>query len=361
MVIFFLAPALTSGYFYLRVIRTLLAQERRVERNRILSIAFSLSWLLWVVTWIPNYAFGFLELTKLDFSEIYGGRKDTFLGYFFSLKSSIQMLYPHLNVFIYLMVLPRFRQYHVDLLKKIKNIIFGEINARKSRKVCLAMTAVVFTVCCLFSVIFFSILSSNTLVHTVRSFKLVQEPVLTNRKSFASLRISHNDVTIKKDASSFRDVCANQHGRIDYRYRRCFFTLEFENPGLNFSEQVTQCRTHGGILSYPRSLEESEFIWKIRRENQNLHPQFKEFIHVGFQVSVKDILHPEFLSLDGKLAISSATHEHMFYKHRGFFFVFKGPSICLTDSALLTECLPRDPTTRCVCSADFEQLHALKV
>ena len=356
MVLFFLVPAAASGYFYWCVIRNLLAQEKRVGRNRALSVAFLLSWFLWVLTWIPNYAFGFLETSNMDSVEFYGANWDTLLGYLYCLKSSLQMLYSHLNIFIFLIVLQKFRDYHVNFFKNIKNAVFGEKVEIKRGKTVLVLIAVAFVVCSLFSVMVFSILSSNAMVHRSRGFSSVQQTLLANRKAFTTMRMSHNDVTIKDDTSNFRYVCADQRGDLDYWYRRCYFALKFDKPGLNFTEQISQCRTRGGILSYPRSVDESKFIWSIL-EKHKIQDQFKEFIFVGFELDVKGGgVHPGFTSLDGKLTISSGTHEMMFYRHRGFFFVFKGPSICLTDLTLLSQCLPRDLSTRCVCSIDFEKL-----
>ena len=352
MVLFFLAPAVASGYFYWCVIRNLLAQEKRVGRNRALSVAFLLSWFLWVLTWIPNYAFGFLETPNIDSVEFYGANWDTLLGYLYCLKSSLQMLYSHLNIFIFLIVLQKFREYQVNFFKNIKNAVFGEKVEIKSGKTVLILIVVALVVWCLFSVTVFSILTSNTMGHRSRGLSSVRETLLTNRKAFPKVRMSHSDVTIKDHTSNFRHVCADQRGHLDYRYRRCYFALKFDKPGLNFTEQVSQCRTRGGILSYPRSVDESNFIWNIL-EKHKIQDPFKEFIFVGFESKGKGGFHPGFTSLDGKLTISSGTHEMMFYRHRGFFFIFTGPSMCLTDLALLSQCLPRDLSTRCVCSIDF--------
>ena len=119
-IVFFSIPALASGYFYVQVIRNLLKQEKRVERNRALSVAFVLSWVLWVLCWVPNYAFGYFEVTTYGHNDLgYGPKMDTFLGYFFSLKSSIQMLYSQLNVLLYVIVLQKFQDCHVAVFQKI--------------------------------------------------------------------------------------------------------------------------------------------------------------------------------------------------------------------------------------------------
>ena len=119
-VIFFTLPALASGCLYFKVIRNLLKQEKRVGRNKALSVAFVLSWVLWILCWVPNYVFGYFGVTTHGHNELsYGPKMDKFLGYFFSLKTSIQILYSQLNVLIYVIVLKKFQDCHVAVFRTI--------------------------------------------------------------------------------------------------------------------------------------------------------------------------------------------------------------------------------------------------
>ena len=118
----FAVPAVLSGLFYAMVITKLLKRERDAIRNRSLTIAFAISWLLWVVCWVP-YFWGMttesdsryfeLRLVSGDFSLKHG------LQSAFSLsKYSIQMIYSHLNALIFIIVLKPFREWLVQLLKR---------------------------------------------------------------------------------------------------------------------------------------------------------------------------------------------------------------------------------------------------
>ena len=55
LVIFFLLPAVVSGYFYFAISKSLKTQEKRKERNKTLIRAFIISWVLWIVCWSPEY------------------------------------------------------------------------------------------------------------------------------------------------------------------------------------------------------------------------------------------------------------------------------------------------------------------
>ena len=80
-VLFFAGPTLITGFFYGRIGWVLLHQDRRVSRNRVLTMAFFLSWLFWVILWIPNfilmiYCEKYLKLDGLQASEIQNKPKD---------------------------------------------------------------------------------------------------------------------------------------------------------------------------------------------------------------------------------------------------------------------------------------------
>ena len=121
----FAVPAVLSGLFYAKVIIKLLKRERDAMRNRSLTIAFVISWLLWVFCWVP-YFWGMttsnesgvrvgymMNIVSGDFSLKHG------LQSAFSLsKYSIQMIYSHLNALIFIIVLKPFREWLKGLLKR---------------------------------------------------------------------------------------------------------------------------------------------------------------------------------------------------------------------------------------------------
>ena len=121
----FAVPAVLSGLFYAMVIIKLLKRERDAMRNRSLTIAFVISWLLWVFCWVP-YFWGMttsnesgvqvgyiLNVVSGDFSLKHG------LQSAFSLsKYSIQMIYSHLNALIFIIVLKPFRERLKGLFKR---------------------------------------------------------------------------------------------------------------------------------------------------------------------------------------------------------------------------------------------------
>ena len=119
----FLVPALAAGFFYARVVQNLWKQERRVARNRALSLTFIFSWALWILCWTPNYLVGFLEVTGRDGHFSFGGHWDSFLGYMFCLKLNIQMLYSHINVLVYVVQLQKFQDYHLMVFGKVRRVL----------------------------------------------------------------------------------------------------------------------------------------------------------------------------------------------------------------------------------------------
>ena len=113
IVVFFIIPALLAGYFYQRVIIVFSKQQRRVSRNRQLSIAFGISWFLWVVCWIPSYVVSLMQLLSYEQFDSLSYNVDSVIGYLASFRVPIQMLYSHINPFVYLVVLKKFQEHHL--------------------------------------------------------------------------------------------------------------------------------------------------------------------------------------------------------------------------------------------------------
>ena len=87
-VVFFLIPAFLSAALYIKVGVTLKRQKKRAERNRVLTLAFALSWLAWVICWSPNVlvvAKENYETTQYwdDYLADYKSRNQDYLGYYY--------------------------------------------------------------------------------------------------------------------------------------------------------------------------------------------------------------------------------------------------------------------------------------
>ena len=66
LIVHFILPILACCFLYANLGYRLLQHERRAKRNRVLTLAFFLSWLLWVVCWLPNYT-----LTSMQIADKY--------------------------------------------------------------------------------------------------------------------------------------------------------------------------------------------------------------------------------------------------------------------------------------------------
>ena len=110
-------PASISAFCYFRLAIKLFQRGRHVSRNRNLTIAFLVSWILWIVCWCPNY----LGMTFYD-EENYGEAKresltkksnlsSVLLKHLMTTRIPFQMLYSHINPLIFLVVMKPFRQW----------------------------------------------------------------------------------------------------------------------------------------------------------------------------------------------------------------------------------------------------------
>ena len=127
-------PATLSGYFYLRVAIKLLNRERNQSRNRNLTIAFILSWFLWIICWTPSYwAMSFdVSAFESDYENDSQSWRSQFYWlqvYFVLFRTSFQMSYSHLNAVIFLIVLKPFRVWIIEMLKKTCHSVVGKWEA----------------------------------------------------------------------------------------------------------------------------------------------------------------------------------------------------------------------------------------
>ena len=136
---------------------------------------------------------------------------------------------------------------------------------------------------------------------------------------------------------SHRVICAEQNGQLNFNSRRCFFQLEFSQPGRNFTLQVEECKNHGGILTYPRDEAELKFVWEFfEKQNPDLIAQdlAATFLHMGFVRIEGGATVPErefvnnYASVDGKMTVNSLSHQSLFYRKASRILVpFNGVSI----------------------------------
>ena len=66
-----------------------------------------------------------------------------------------------------------------------------------------------------------------------------------------------------------RISCANNRGRIDYYFKRCYFMEHHSGTGLNLTEQVQHCQSRDAFLTYPRTGIEIDFLWYLYRTWMN--------------------------------------------------------------------------------------------
>ena len=111
-VLVFFFPASFSGYFYFKVIQKLLHQERRLVRNRFISVSLILSWLLWVLTWTPKFVLGLLQLSEKPQNYTLGSILNGGLSYLVPTQTAIQILYSQMNPIMYLILLKKFGEHH---------------------------------------------------------------------------------------------------------------------------------------------------------------------------------------------------------------------------------------------------------
>ena len=179
-ILFFTIPVIVSAFFYVKIIFTLAKRNKQVGRNNVLTLAFALSWLFWVICWFPNvfviaqknykdtlhhrwkdyagsmydygnyyneYDFYEYDYEKYSFSQdnyntndyykndYYGNdyynydyvdgvysavdRYEFVISYARLFRIPFQLFYSHLNPLLYLMVLKKYQQHHKKILLRL--------------------------------------------------------------------------------------------------------------------------------------------------------------------------------------------------------------------------------------------------
>ena len=107
-------PACLSGYFYNRISRVILSRDRDAGRNRNLSIAFTISWFVWVLSWVPNYL-----LIMFDQPTFKNGILYSLYKYLSFYRVTLQMIASQSNPVFLLIVVKPFQVYMRGMFSSI--------------------------------------------------------------------------------------------------------------------------------------------------------------------------------------------------------------------------------------------------
>ena len=141
---------------------------------------------------------------------------------------------------------------------------------------------------------------------------VINNATATNRKVLGeNIRLMiFRETQLRDIVPNLRDpesICSENHGRWIFRYLRCYFLIEHQGKGLNFSQQVASCDNRNALLFYPRNEDEAQEVWDLyvsmRQWDLFSEPPKNDtwFLHVGFQQDEAD---DEMIrSLDNKTVI----------------------------------------------------------
>ena len=375
-------PGLISGYFYVNVIYRLTARNRDQLRNRNLSIAFAVGWLLWIVTWGPHYYITSMHLAYGEELPDWPMGFD-FFRYLQSVAQNIFLIYSHLNPIVLLFVLTPFRK----LFLNIRAILFlshkcgngnsndectpevpieGRNRCKEQKKkiirnlLLFLLTSLVVTdlTCCICS---FKI-EKHSLDFSERMLLLK----FSTRKDIYGAHINFimNNADLGSEIMVRRSICAEKRGVMKFQYQRCYFVETYSNRGLNLSEQIEFCKSQNAVLSYPRSRGEVRFLWKVYIEalgeklTERISYRDDWFIHAGFQLEALSNNNPEFISADDLFLVSGYQDywlkEYYDYYYTDYLYTpFFGPAICITSSKFPMRCPADTRRNSSVCSVDL--------
>ena len=376
MVVFFVIPAITGGYFYIRVIIRLLKQEKRAARNRQLSVAFLASWLLWVVCWTPSYVVSYMSLSKQRMFESLQGRGDVIIGYLSAFRVALQMLYSHLNPFVYLIILKKFQEHHVFVFRSFSRFMFSARVRENPRakelvyrgmgikiltkiKLALKLAVIAIPIISIIAQMSFSAFFMNQ--NPTRPIEVVSKPV--KRVTSNRIRTDMDFVDLKIVNNKPKIICSENHGTFKWDLKHCFFVVTHSPNGLNFTEQQKTCQQKGAILSYPRFGQEVGEMWNFfEKEMQYPEPNFYRNITLimGFKLVGFDLFSNVVHSIDGKmLHVGTSSNPDWFRKRqlgqsRGRMAnLFVAPAVCITKAKFISECMPNRLRKYSICSEDL--------
>ena len=414
---------MVSAFFYVNIVVTLAKRKKQAGRNHILTLAFALSWLFWVICWAPNAFviakknYNDIEYYRCEYEGIgceyeYGydydydyyvspgiSYFDFVLSYALLFRIPFQLLYSHLNPLLYLLVLKKFQQYHKRVFVGIFHLMLstkrdahseGSYSQYRLFHIGFQMSKVLKTLTTSFLML---LLGFSLIVCTYQGVGVTQKVLhlqrlstetinkLNTQRSFFSLQLY----------SPIRSFCADRNGIVNVDYRRCFLLATHFPRYLNFTSHLEYCQQEGTTMCYPRSHAEMRFMYNMLEQwaRGNLEPRlpwrhligegtfrsqeesykqwYLEYIEklplANYHIHVGFVKKREnlFTSVDGQFNISSQTHSwfQSKYSKRPYFV---GPSVCLSQSlTTLWECTPSWSTPETFCCKDFFYKTALRI
>ena len=289
------------------------------------------------------------------------------------------MLYSHLNPFVYLIVLKKFQQYHIDFLTFCRNVLLFEsvsvktevskqtmsLKGNNSNTSCseknqiknifvFISLSVAISGLCLTAYCQFIGENDASLVKTHYSATLRQNIQLPKRFRIRT-RLDYSQ--LQPYSKYIDEKCDENEAVFNNDRKRCYFVLRFNYPGYNLTESIEQCHSRGAVLSYPRHYEEVSDTWIYFSSHLQRTDKLNKkdilantTLHVGFRKIGKI----EFQSVDKKMNASTVTHPIMLAPVRPFDKNFKGPAVCINKYQYLKRCMPRMRNQFAVCSLDLQ-------
>ena len=303
--IFFFTPAVVTGVLYYRISRNLLSQEKRVTRNRVLSLTFGLSWIAWVLCWTPSYVIGFLQLQHKRSRITWGLQMDQFLFRLVALKAPLQLLYSHLNPIIFVCLLKPLADMHADVLSKIMTISIVDkivIDTKKPESnpepssdpisrtrgvlfVCLCIST---TVLLIFGGFWIFLEAGKSSTETKNHFMSLSKHSAHSRSHHMFSQLSWQESFtrgISEDNPRF--LCSKNHGTYNWELKRCYFLVRHNDLGLSFEQQTTECLAKGSVLSYPRIEKEVAYLWEFFENNLKSELSVKQLANISIRTGLR--------------------------------------------------------------------------
>ena len=398
-------PGLLSAGLYIKVAHVLLKRNRNQSRNRSLTIAFAISWLLWLSTWIPYYALLFVGIS-LRSDGIEENERNLI---YYVIRQSLSLLYSHLNPIILLAVLKP----HSAFLVKIFKVLFmtrkggsrlpktHNPTSRKSKDCKTNKSKIVEKAKFRYFIVFlaaavivcFCTSFLGSIVVQFETINLKEAPYKISKSmqfemNPGRLRAIANCQDLLPQMLKPRELCAAKYGKVSVPYKRCYFNEKNVEKRLNLTEQMDFCRSQSSVLFYPRTYQELLYVKNFIESSISLASlSFEDawFFHLGLRRAYMFLdgssKSSTFLSADNELIMNGMTHrwfiealedladmdydtynylkelqwvdysfiDYAIHSDRNFY----GSSACMSADGFLFGCLPRFTRETIICSIDL--------
>ena len=194
-----------------------------------------------------------------------GRVSDKTIAYLVSLYAPLQMLYSHLNPMLYLVILQDFQNYVASLYRKalfkrnedgknpqkprtsgcntFQRVQSLEQKSKRIRSIRKAIVWIFFLgLAMLLTVLLYVVLVATGTSEKTRSFKVSSRLMHHEFRSKKLRQLMFQEINSFNDENEtrfVRELCAENHGVFRFSFQRCFFILDHDHPGLNFSSQVS--------------------------------------------------------------------------------------------------------------------------